>query len=346
MKTNTFCRILIQLISVTAVFSYNCDIFRCASTSGWVLAANQCVAYHKNESAKINYFEIDLSHCNSNQYCPNQMVKTEQGLGCYDKPTSSDRTDPTKGLDLDPCERDNDCKSNNCDKNKKCAGKTEDKECVANNECKIGMFCSQVSDTKKVCKSQKDIGEKCENDQDCLNNSGCLGEGTSKVCVKLYSLADNIKVFIPENRKFCESNYARDGVCVSHKLMSPDECLGLQEECNYQYITPTQSDPIKFTLPCECSPAHHDKKFCPIATNNELWKNMIPSYLAYYNGAALKKHTVLRNFFPKDVLIKQFEVEKYPAFKDADKCYREFMTNGNMIKAGLLMIVSLVLFMF
>jgi len=344
MRTNYIVQIAILLVSITAVFTYNCDIYRCASTTSWYLDPNTCVGYHKNELANIKYFEIDMSHCKKPKFCPLALVGNEYSLGCFDPVPHDDRNEPTKGLDTDVCDRDLDCKSGNCSKDKKCIGRATGDACSNNNQCKIGGYCKEVQEGTTQCQPQEEDGKACLADTDCLNNSGCL----NKVCIKYYSLKDNINVFKPEDKRFCESNFERDNICVSHKLLSADECIGSQENCEYSYVSPTKTDPIKFTQKCRCSPGHYDKMFCPLGGDSYKWKEMVPVYKYYYDNVAMKKHTVLRDFFTQDVLLKQFETEKYPQFKDADKCYKELMTGGfyNSIKYGLLALFSVVIFMF
>ncbi len=339
---------ILLLISISTTFSYNCDVYRCAYTNNYYLDPNTCVGYHKNAIANIKYFEIDISHCKSTQYCPTQLAGTEQNLGCYTKPTKIDPAEPTTGLDTDDCVRDIDCKSKNCSKDKKCVGKGSGETCTYHNVCKIGFYCKKIQDNPllKQCQPQVAESKACAEDLDCLNNMGCLGKPSQKICLKYYSLKDHAEVYEPSDRRFCQSNFMMDNMCVSHKLTSNDECIGSQSKCNYTYQPPAQSTPKTFQQDCLCSATHFDKQFCPLATNSSKWVNMVKAYQTYYSGDVLKKHTVLRNFYTKDVIIQQYEVEKYPAFKDADKCYRDFMTSGfylSKVISGILFVISMFL---
>jgi len=347
MNSTFFSNLIILSISISAVFTYNCDVYRCASTNDYYVHPNTCVLFHKNELANIKYYEIDLTHCNSRQYCPNQLAGNEYSLGCYDKPPDDDRKEPTKGIDKDKCQRDIDCKSGNCAANKLCEGKDTAKPCLSHNECKIGFYCKMVTVDSGQCQPQEGEGNACASDLDCLNNMGCLGESGKKICVKYYSLKDNTKVYAPEDKRFCLSNFERDNFCVSTKLISDEECIGSQTDCEYTYVSPSLPDPVKFIQKCQCSPARYDKMYCPMSTENPKWKEMVPAYNSYYNGDVLKRHTILRNFFTNEIRLKQFEIEKYPKFKDADKCYKDFMMGGfyQSLKLGLFVILSLAIFL-
>lgn len=339
------------LVALNKIFSKTCYVYRCASVNNYPVPPKSCVARHENKLANITYYEIDTSHCTTTEYCPYEYHDSPNDfIGCHDRNTHRDsEAETTKGLDKQTCDRDVDCKSKNCGADKKCIGMKENDICEENNQCAIGNYCDMLNETTFKCKKQRKEQESCHVDLDCENDMGCMGEAGKKICVKYYSLSDNTTVFDVSDRRFCKSNYIHDNICVRHTLKSGEQCIGDQTLCEYQYSVPTKAQPVVFTRSCECSPTYFDKTYCPLATDNKLWDSMAQSYRDHYNNVARKnqKHTILRNFFPKDLILKQLEIEKYPALKDADKCYTTYATDGfySAIKLSLLIVLSFVILM-
>jgi hypothetical protein len=322
--------------------NYNCHVYRCASTNKYDLSDKVCVFWHENDANQISYYEIDLGKCYyPNEYCPNEVLDRKGFSTCQDRHASSE-FEINAGLDKEKCKVDSDCKSRNCTKDLICKGKEKDETCTSNNECKIGLYCKNNSS----CQEQEKEAEKCVMDADCKNNAGCLGEEGKKICVKYYSLPDETKVLDANGRRFCKSNFSVNGICVKHRRVSEDSCIGKQIKCQYNYVLQGQTKPVEFEQDCQCSPNDFDKMFCPLGGEKPEWDKLTASYVEYYDSIVDKKHTILRNFFPKDLKTKQYEIEKYPKFRGADECYKNYVLNGSYIIMSIWIMITSAIFMF
>jgi len=326
----TILQLTVLFISIMGIFSDKCPVKRCAVT-GTEFKNSTCVTYHQDTTSQVQYYEVDNSRCNSTvQHCP-FIFYTDQDMNCQNKDI-----DKWAGIDGTHCNFDRDCYSGACNKEKNvCLGKGKGKSCAETKECAIGLFCERGAQ----CAPQLPLKASCISDTDCQNNLGCY-EG---VCIALYSLDDGTKV-LAYQYELCKSGVVRDNQCVTTELHSPEECTGNTTVCNYSYSVSGQAKQ-EYTLPCVCSTAYADRKFCPYAANSSPHKNdLVPALKAFHNGESMKLHTLERNKYDSNLLWKVYQVRQHPEYKDADECIKKMLVSSNYIyvQFGLMLLLAMI----
>jgi len=301
---------------INNLFCYDCNIYRC---SNYNLKENQCLYYHSDNN--INYYDISRNNCNNDEYCPASLLDKERNQTCVVKSTI---IDSSLGYDTAYCTYDRNCFSNKCNSNK-CEGKDLNEFCTNNNECKIGNFCGG-----NTCKNQLIENKRCNNDYECLNNYGCFNYSGEQngVCTPYLSLKDETEVG-SQSALFCQSYFIYNTHCVTPAINEiTDECNYNQSNCKYTYrlFNITQV----FTQNCICSTQFPNKKFCPMITDSDDYKKLVPELQKWIEKESVKKHTDLRNHYSDDLKIKLMK-RLDPTLRFADKCYLDFFSSSGYL---------------
>jgi hypothetical protein len=322
----------ILYLSITSILT-KCPVKRCER--GTLLNANTCIKYHVEPLTQIEAYEIVEKQCNTTtQYCPNDRLNSKQDTECEPIPV------PGRETDGSPCTRDKNCGSGQCDKNvNKCMGIKLHQKCSGHKECEIGLYC----DTHlQQCTLQNGVGKDCHDFDECKNNLGCY-EGK---CVNLFALKDGRKVNFNEGL-LCESNYVWDKQCASTELWSDDECTAQQTECNYSFnnITSSGKASTNFTRPCFCSAGEAFKTYCRLPSKGKEFAELIAKLKDWYNGDAMKKHTLLRNIYPDNLHWAILSTQQYPEYKNSDKCVKDLFDKNSLflyVQFSVMMILCLI----
>lgn len=159
----------------------------------------------------------------------------------------------TKVLPGEFCNSALSCYNNNICVNNKCNGYQERSLCKSHIDCKNGLYCNK----QKYCVPQLEVGESgCNNDFECVNTSGCLGN----ICTEYYSIENNI---FTTSAAFCKSAYEENNICKeSYKLYShsyDEVCNKEKEKCIYK-----NSKGNTISKDCKCGLTKNGYKFCPL----------------------------------------------------------------------------------
>jgi hypothetical protein len=183
-------------------------------------------------------------------------------LACQPKVTI-----PIKLYPGGPCETEGDCLSGKC-QDGECAGVQANSTCSKDSECYYGFSCrtgNTPSDTQKYCLPQKNEGDSCSNDYECINTHGCY----KGQCIPYYSLKDGtpLEVDVAEAHSFCESGFEYLSSCARFTLNG-----GKSFECsNSSPCTYTNYDGKHVTVEenCQCGFNPSGKKYCLVGSGDK-----------------------------------------------------------------------------
>lgn len=162
-----------------------CPAFACAPP-GVDLGANVC-----QTEVNGNFW---LSLCpgfNASYGCmPNEIPNANLICGDFQSPW------PPKAFPGEPCSNSTDCWSNVLCVQGTCVGLDVGSACDEDQECDVGMFCSQVIGTGGKCAYQLQVNGTCYSDFQCDNNLGCNGIGIQNLgtCTPYFSIPNDSPV--------------------------------------------------------------------------------------------------------------------------------------------------------
>lgn len=243
---------------------------------------------------------------------------------------------PNEGnLPGDRCEEDKQCLSKKCDL-LVCAGFKEGYSCSKDEDCDVGLYCSEKYPNQNKCVQQKGTYSECSKDEECKNNAGCF----NKLCTKYLSLPIGTNVYEEKNKLYCSSNlvfqYGQGFLCAKSEMKSEFlECPGNVEYCNYTYNIGTSQD-FPYQLPCSCSYTYPSKKFCPLASQNSTYIEGIKAYQDHFNDDAKTLHSKKRFNIKSHTKNKKYTYAKtFPYFYGAPECLFEALLSADIVKTRL-----------
>ena len=303
---NKFTFALIAVITLHLAVSEDklCPLYKCMDTKD-----DKCM----NTTIADGLTTIEVKKCaDVTKYCKSEDGKTGN---CVAK-------EKAKGLIAgDACESNDQCLSNKCE-NKKCSSAPTGGNCTSHYECEKGNFC----DTDGTCKAQLSSGGDCKNKDEfsCPNDEGCL-DGK---CTKYYSLTKGTK---SDKAEFCQSSFiytTTNGTSVcAEKILNSTECKNDTHTCDYEIDTAEETK-SKIALACVCKLIDSDKKYCPVGTNDEHYKEAVKIQQDVVAKAA-KLHTLKRGKSEDYDLGKKYIVNlAYPVYEGASDCIIDGVLNG------------------
>jgi len=328
-----FIFLLVIYFTINEIKGGKCSIKRCASINKVSLPSSQCVWGHTQN--EVAFYDFQPSNCRSNEFC-NFFEESIKNYSCILKPKK-------KALHDEPCLNNSDCYSDICYDNY-CLGKAWNTPCDSHEECKSRYYCglNHATSLTTIKKCLPQLGDKkmCSDDNECENDKGCFKlEGSQfGICTKYLSLPDGT-ILKPEQSLFCSSSFVYNEKCISSRLVSNEECQSEKDTCQYSYSL--NDTLMNFTRKCECSDSYSEKKFCPMATTDNLYKDYLRQLKVYYECVSFRKHTLTRHNLDLNLNILKYKTYHFPKLKDADKCYLNYIASGNSL--SFLKYVSLIL---
>lgn len=246
--------ILCVIFSISFSRQNICPTFTCGS-----LPDNECTEKKVDNTTKLTSYT--LQECeNSNSQCPfNEFTDV---LTCGPKTSI-----PIKLYPGGPCELDDDCFSGKCEEGE-CAGVKADAYCSKDSDCLYGYSCrtgDTPDDNNKYCLLQKNEGDSCKTDYECINSHGCY----KNKCTPYYSLQDGTPVEneVNEAHSFCQSGFEYLNACARLALNGGNsvECSD-SNPCTY-----TNYDGTIITIPenCQCGYNPSGKKYCLVGSGDK-----------------------------------------------------------------------------
>ena len=239
-----------------------CAVYKCEAID------TQCAAstYDLTSSS----ISVKLSNiCKKPETCvsnPNSAfyVKEDTSFVCQNKTVSNTR------LPGEQCDSDSDCmqtlvnEMNRCVSNK-CSGFDEGHECLADEQCLVGLYCGGGK-----CQKQKAMNADCENSYECNNNLLCY----NKKCIdvihsieagqSLSSLSEKDKKI---KEKYCEFGQVYEDKCVELKGNNEKEeefvKCNYGDYCSYTVIGDKEEKIGTIERPCECGFNAEGQGYCP-----------------------------------------------------------------------------------
>jgi len=157
-------------------------------------------------------------------------------------------------------------------------------------------------------------------------------------------LVDGSKITSGEKR-FCQNYYEYNNYCITPLLNEiTNECYGDQNTCNYKYKD-INNQTLTMQLQCICNSQLPNRMFCPIISDNDEYKQLVPAIKSWYEDYSVKKHTVLRNYYSYDIKVKVLKFEN-PILLNADSCYLGKTASSTYLSFKYLSVLLLVLSLF
>lgn len=276
-----------------------CAVYKCQDSQQKCAASSFDI-----ESSEIS---ITLSNvCKKPETCvddPNSAfyVKDDTSFECKNKTVSNTR------LPGEECESNDDCMQtliseiNQCVSNK-CTGFDEGHECVADEQCLVGLYC----DGSK-CQKQKSSNSECKRSYECKNDLLCY---TSKCLDVIHSIeaGQDLSSLSDEDKKisdkYCEYGQVYDNKCVELNGNNAKEEEFVQcnygDNCEYSVIGSNSTEITKISKKCECGFNDKGQGYCP-KFHDYKTKEWQKYYSAIRDKADNKCHTKNRfNCYIKD----------------------------------------------
>jgi len=136
-----------------------------------------------------------------------------------------------------------------------CQGKTVGLQCVAHDECDVGLICSQKA---KMCVGQVAAGSSCDSDVECMNDSLCY----NGKCARVMSLPNGSEFsgWVSANADYlCASGYIAGNQCrpAPQNSNAPDYACTSDLDCGL-----THSDKSTATGRCYCGFNAFGRSYC------------------------------------------------------------------------------------
>jgi len=198
---------------------------------------------------------------------PNEAPNTNLVCGNLEFPA------PPKALPGEPCELNTDCWNNVLCVEGACVGLDGGSECAEDQECDVGMYCSEVVGTSGKCAYQLQVGDPCYADFQCANNLGCNGNIQNMgTCIPYFNITNGLPV---ENcvddggegiSRLCVSGACipttlgvdGPGICVAaFTSLAPVSCLSGGQCVGNNTVNTTNKE-------CVCGKSFNGGGFCPL----------------------------------------------------------------------------------
>ncbi len=233
--------------------------------------------YLNTEPCDWGYFcDFDPKHLLTNWYV-NATCKYKEDIFTYDslsffyKPNSLQKNvlypgEECSGEEL--CMAGSSSDIGKCE-NGKCTGRGEEQECKRHFDCLVGLFCNE---TVHKCQAQKQEGDFCNSNNDCMNNLLCM----NSTCFALHSLQNGTYLqpklgkvfkalcaydFINEETNQCIDELDYFNVSLDRIDEEGFVKCEIGEKCNY---TSGDSSYI-YQKDCQCSYNSEGFSFCPLS---------------------------------------------------------------------------------
>ena len=231
-----------------------CPTFTCDS-----LSDNECTERKVDSTTQLTSYT--LQECkNSNSQCP--FNEFSDVLAC--EPIT---TIPIKLYPGGPCEIATDCLSGICNDGE-CSGVQANATCSKDSDCFYGFSCrlgDTASDNNKYCLPQKNAGESCLSDYECINSHGCY----KSLCTPYYSLQDGspLEVDVPEAHSFCQSGFEYLNFCARFTLNGGRsfECSD-SSPCTYVNY---DGKLVEVEENCQCGFNPSGKQYCSVGSGDK-----------------------------------------------------------------------------
>lgn len=321
---------LILLIATAALASV-CPSYQCGS-----LSDDLCVSYDGTTNT------YSLQDCKaSNTYCnatPNSMTNvtcsTYNPAEAYINYAGEYCKDSTHCYMYYPCN------------NNVCTAKSYNATCGISEECGVGMYCAYLTNstgTYPVCQYQKKVGERCVNDEDCVNTAACaydyVGNGT---CTTYFSLPNGYDVAqCPGHiNKLCKSsvcvlNGRTNYTCIDAPatLASlPSQCNPSSQgnACNSQYLY--NYGESYFIQLCECGYNNNGTAYCNMNPGDPMYQKFFEYERLWYNTTYVSRcNTQVRESL---ACIETYwdKYDKYAYYYYAVVSYPQLQDNADCVK--------------
>ena len=204
--------------------------------------------------------------------------------------------------DKEPCKENSECASKIC-KDKKCVGFEENKACIETNECISGYYCD--SNTKK-CTLQKQAGQSCNIEEECVNICGCY----KNKCTKFWSLSPGTPIEDDDYPEYyCSTSFSYEGICtsISSNYTSPYSC---DKENTCRYINLETNQIIEVPELCRCGINSDGKKYCQHGSDSLTYKRYLDSNIDILNrGCHVSNKWECQNLVEKIEVINSWNLE-------------------------------------
>lgn len=275
MRGKTIALCVIALVVAQTVVS---DDLYCPKASCQHRASKEegCIEASKPKDSKVNI--ITLKRCYRKDRCQyniDDVFKTDYTFP-DDKPVKigiCERKEKRRAGSVFPgesCTSSEECRKGDFPSvcaNNLCTGLSLDQDCKNDDSCLVGHYCDD-NGTKKTCKAQKKINEKCVVSTECENHLACDGNK----CVELFSVKAETSVGSDFNANACQSGYTQNSICIELKnKVKTDNGVQYcktpgQRECSYTYKE-RDVDQEKL-LNCMCS-FSGDGGICPFSNDTQ-----------------------------------------------------------------------------
>ena len=268
--------LLIQSFTLLFVFSYGdaklqattCPKYECKSST--TSDNSVCSVYSTKEDT------YTLEKCSGRTYC--DFKENKDNSKC--EKTKYDTLYTKPAYIGGSCSKSNDCINLNCVEGK-CARLKE--TCDSTVECPFGQFCN----AEKKCENGKGLGAKCDKDEQCKFNLGCLNGACTEPFSKENSF--NMKEIGKENEPYyCKSGRIYNGLCNQVRVSSSDSC-NPDEPCNY-YLDKSETL-ISIEGTCKCTVSLNPTTKCMLGDIdlNDKWKEIVDIIKLTYSDDYIQK---------------------------------------------------------
>jgi hypothetical protein len=308
-----------------------CAKVKCSTITG-------CGIYSVNATTNSRTFDGKL--CGASEYCPVTTAifnaTTGANFACKANPT----TPIQNRYPGEKCDNNNLCAYNQTCTSGLCTGKASGEACIADTECKVGLYCNTTT-----CVPQVKAGSNCTTDFMCPNTQGCLNGN----CTDYYSVALGVKV---PSASFCKSRQVNEGgLCYGLKYNGMTANKDGLVKCDINATSPcnyTDSLNVTVTEDCQCSFDKDGQSFCRKAYDegNKDWIKHSNTLRA--KMASTQCHTNNRMScwdVPKQVKTDAYDsslvTSKAHEFFYADDCIKKLFNAGEFVKLSFVVLVAL-----
>lgn len=331
------CLFKLELAIILMINIYNClncDKYSCNKNmpSGQCMTAERFNWNDNNTNSTYLNFKIETNKCPSGQTCSYSsasILDTNSSsiiFNCINK-----TVDQIK-VDGESCILSNECYSGKCE-NKKCVGKTTGEACGSTLECESETFCDNKT---RTCLDQRDIGQNCTIDEECVNEAGCL----HGKCVEFFSLAPGI----PLNQSaeiYCNTSYAYENKCASliNVYDVPFPCV--KDSC--VYVVPEIEKYVDLPNLCSCGYNSGQNKYCQLGSDTNIYQAYKEQYLNILKiRCHVSKKFSCNKINVKDIMYLQFLSNAWKGkLQIAEDCVVDFFSKADTNKINLFLMLAI-----
>ena len=234
------------------------------------------------------------------------------------------------------CVNDTVCITGKCDG--VCQGKKETEDCSSNEECNIGLYCKD-----KKCKKVLAVNDACTDEDECGYDSLCY-DGK---CQKMLSFPSGTEISSNIYTIMCETNKAINiegkFYCGETTLLEKQkECASEQTTCTYAATYGKLTAEV--TELCACNAQYKDKKFCPVGTTDQIFKDGLTALKNHIANSAPSHHISWKLSYRKYEDRKPISIaDMSPLYDELPDCLIDAFLSSSYAKFGMfgLFILSL-----